>query len=89
MRPPQSPVWQVVEDQDGWVVRRFGASIGGQTLLYDSDGHLVFNGGITAARGHFGANDGMDAIVSVLEHGTAEHHGAPLFGCSLLGLGEG
>src|ERR1035438_5349446 len=83
------PGVHVIEDRDGWEVRRFGPSTSGQTLLYDSDGHLVFNGGITAARGHFGANDGMDAVVSILEHRTAEHHTAPVFGCSLLGLGDG
>jgi hypothetical protein len=83
------PGVHVVEDQDGWEARRFGASTSGQTLLYDSNGHLVFNGGITAARGHFGANDGMDAVESMLEHGTANNHMAPVFGCSLLGLGDG
>src|SRR5579859_4661059 len=53
------PGVRAVEDQDGREVRRFGASISGQTLLYGSNGKLIFNGGITAARGHFGANDGV------------------------------
>jgi hypothetical protein len=79
----------VVEDQDGWELRRFGVSTSGETLLYDSNGQLVFNGGITAARGHLGANDGMDAVESMLEHGPASRHTAPVFGCSLLGLGDG
>jgi hypothetical protein len=83
------PGVHAIEDHDGLEVRRFGASTSGQTLLYDTNGHLVFNGGITAARGHLGANDGMDAVESMLEHGSAKHHTAPVFGCSLLGLGDG
>jgi hypothetical protein len=73
------------EDQDGTESRRFGASTSGQALLYDSHDRLVFNGGITASRGHAGANDGRDAVVSLLEIGTARHSTTPVFGCSLLG----
>ena len=83
------PRVHVLADQDGREVRRFRACTSGQTLLYDSGGHLVFNGGITAARGHLGANDGMDAVESMLKYGIAKHHTAPVFGCSLLGLGDG
>jgi hypothetical protein len=79
------PGVRVIADRNGSEVSRFGAATSGQTLLYDPAGRLVFNGGITAARGHFGPNDGVDAIVSLLEHGTARHHSAPVFGCSLLG----
>jgi hypothetical protein len=82
------PGVHAIEDHDGLEVRRFGASTSGQTLLYDTSGHLVFNGGITAARGHLGANDGMDAVESILEHRSAKQHTAPVFGCSLLGLGD-
>jgi hypothetical protein len=74
-----------IEDQDGADLRRFGVSTSGQTLLYDSLGHLIFNGGITAARGHAGPNDGLDAIVSLIESGTSQYHTTPVFGCSLLG----
>jgi hypothetical protein len=82
------PGVRVIKDPDGLEVRRFGASTSGQTLLYDAGGHLIFNGGITAARGHLGANDGMDAVESMLEHRTTERHTAPVFGCSLIGLGD-
>jgi hypothetical protein len=83
------PGVHVLEDQDGREVRRFGASTSGQTLLYGIDGQLVFNGGITAARGHLGANDGTDAVESMLKYGIAKQRTAPVFGCSLLGLGDG
>jgi hypothetical protein len=44
----------------------FRAATSGQTMVYDGRGRLVFRGGITAARGHFGDNAGVDAIVALL-----------------------
>jgi hypothetical protein len=79
------PGVQVTEDRGGREVRRFGASTSGQVLLYDAAGHLAFNGGITAARGHIGANEGEEAVVSLLQTGTAVHQRSRVFGCSLLG----
>ena len=49
--------------------RRFGASASGQLLLYDAAGLLLFEGGITTARGHEGGNAGEDALVAVLRIG--------------------
>ena len=74
-----------MEDADGAESRRFGAATSGQALLYDSHGALLFNGGITASRGHSGGNYGRDAILSLLETGTAARRTSPVFGCSLLG----
>ncbi|MGA2600220.1 MAG: hypothetical protein ABSH09_24905, partial [Bryobacteraceae bacterium] len=79
------PGVQNIEDREGLEIRRFGASTSGQTLLYDAAGRLAFNGGITAARGHLGGNDGLDAVISIVESGIAQRHAAPVFGCSLLG----
>jgi hypothetical protein len=79
------PGVRAIEDQDGRETRRFGASTSGQTLLYNATGQLVFNGGLTASRGHSGANDGEDAIVSLLLTGKASYKTARVFGCSLLG----
>jgi hypothetical protein len=81
------PGVHVVEDTDGKDVRRFGAATSGQTLLYDSTGRLAFNGGITAGRGHLGDNDGLDAVIALLQHKPIERHKFPVFGCSLLGQG--
>ena len=78
------PSVHAIEDQDGAEAHRFGASTSGQTLLYMRN-HLVFNGGITAARGHSGANDGRDAVVSLLEDRAPRRSTTPVFGCSLLG----
>jgi hypothetical protein len=42
------PGVQVVKDTDGREVRLFGSTTSGHVLLYDTDGHLRFSGGITA-----------------------------------------
>ena len=78
------PGVHAIDDQDGVEAHRFGASTSGQTLLYDTRTKPVFNGGITAARGHSGANDGRDAIVALLETGVTRRATTPVFGCSLL-----
>ena len=77
------PNVKAVTDADGVEARRFNASTSGQTLLFNSSGHLLFSGGITAGRGHSGENAGSDAIVSLLNTGTAKYHQTSVFGCSL------
>jgi hypothetical protein len=54
----------------GIEAKRFGAATSGQTMVYDSRGRLLFSGGITAARGHFGDNAGVRVIARLLD--TAE-----------------
>jgi hypothetical protein len=72
-------------DPDGAAARRFGAFTSGQTLLYNSDGRLIFSGGITAARGHSGDNAGRDAIVALIRGGAAALNRTAVYGCSLHG----
>lgn len=79
------PGVQVIEDPGGAFALRFGAFTSGQTLLYSSGGRLVFHGGITAARGHSGDNNGRHAILALLQGGSAERSVTPVFGCSLRG----
>ena len=68
------------EDQEA---DRFGARTSGQVLLYDKQGKLVFSGGITSARGHFGDSFGKSAIISFINHNHLEHKSTPVFGCAL------
>lgn len=98
-RPPGSaagwndtPLWRtasampgvrVLSDPDAAAARIFGAHVSGQTLLYDSHGRLLFNGGITAFRGHSGDNDGRDAIEAIAASRTPAHRTTPVFGCAL------
>jgi hypothetical protein len=77
------PAVRVLVDREAAAARRFGARTSGQALLYDSHGRLLFNGGITAFRGHSGDNDGRDAIVAWLDGANAARHTTPVFGCAL------
>jgi hypothetical protein len=75
----------VIEDREGADARLFGAFTSGQTFLYNPGGRLLFNGGITASRGHSGDNIGRDGIVALLHGGTFAQNVTPAFGCSLKG----
>jgi hypothetical protein len=77
------PGVQVATDVTGSEAAIFGAAVSGQTLLYDRDGRLAFNGGITAARGHAGDNAGRGTLLSLLREGTASTSRTPVFGCLL------
>ena len=87
----QSDLWRQAEqipdvsvriDADGAQAARFGAETSGTTLVYDREQHLVFKGGITAARGHFGDNVGRLAIEQWTE-GSSATTSTPVFGCPL------
>lgn len=74
----------VIEDPDGIEAARFGAATSGQAILYDAEGNLLFNGGITGSRGHSGDNAGRNAVVSLLNDKSARNQ-TPVFGCPLFG----
>ncbi|WP_145223879.1 thioredoxin domain-containing protein [Gimesia algae] len=75
----------VCSDADGKTARLFNATTSGYVLLYDTQGKLLFHGGITGSRGHSGDNAGRSAIESILLSGTAERQETFAFGCPLLG----
>jgi hypothetical protein len=77
------PGVSVVADDEGVEARRFHALTSGQTVLYDTEGKLLFSGGITSARGHAGDNAGRTAIVSLLATHEANQGETPVFGCPL------
>ena len=79
------PGVSVVVDDDGVEAQRFHAVTSGQTALYDSEGRLLFSGGITGSRGHSGDNAGRSAIVSLLNAGDADRTETSVFGCPLFG----
>lgn len=99
MRPGDFPVgwektnlWEIGEsipgvtvfsDEDGTEARRFGSVTSGQTLLYDSDGRLLFSGGLTGSRGQVGENAGRAAVESLLTEGRSEQATSNVFGCPL------
>ena len=88
----KSDLWQsaasipgvtAVIDDEGAEANRFHAATSGQTVLYDTGGRLLFSGGITASRGHYGDNAGQSAIVSLVNSGAADLTETSVFGCPL------
>jgi hypothetical protein len=79
----QIPGVTVLSDVDGAEAERLGAETSGHTFLFDPSGRLLFNGGITASRGHSGDNAGESAIVSLINDHTSKRSQTFVFGCSL------
>jgi hypothetical protein len=69
-------------DLGGREARRFGALTSGQVLLFDTGGRRVFQGGITASRGHEGDNAGRSAIEALVAQEPAPSR-SEVFGCAL------
>jgi hypothetical protein len=84
----QIPGVTVISD-NGREAHLFGAATSGQTLVYDRRGRLQFSGGITLARGHWGDNAGVNAVVALL--GTRSQSGtatSAVYGCPLFAPGS-
>jgi hypothetical protein len=77
------PGVKVQLDSDGEEARLFGAESSGYLVVYSPDGKLLFNGGITAARGHAGDNAGENVVVALLNGQSADLKHTAIFGCSL------
>jgi hypothetical protein len=82
------PGVEVQCDEEGAEAGRFGATTSGFVVLYDQLGHLRFNGGITSERGHSGDNEGLSAIVAILNGLPPHVTTTPVFGCSFSGSGS-
>jgi hypothetical protein len=76
------PGVRVRTDEAGREAARLGAETSGQTLLYDTDGKLLFQGGITAGRGHAGDNPGSEAVLAAVNGATARE-ASRVFGCPI------
>lgn len=77
------PGVKVEFDRNNVEAQRFGARTSGHTLLFDREGKLLFSGGITAARGHVGDNDGRTTIETLLTGGPPALDETQVFGCPL------
>jgi len=78
------PGVEVLEDSGGAVAASFGARTSGQALLFSAGGELLFEGGITASRGHSGDNPGVAAILAHVLGQDPRGCSTPVFGCSLV-----
>jgi hypothetical protein len=79
------PGVHVLADRDGALARHFGVETSGQALLYGTAGNLLFRGGITEGRGHYGDSTGSSDILALLHHPSMQAMNAPVFGCSIFG----
>jgi hypothetical protein len=77
------PGARVVWDGGGREAVRFGALTSGYTLLYNSRGDLLFQGGVTGSRGHAGDNYGLAELLASLDSGQPARRPSQVFGCSL------
>ena len=79
------PGVELIEDLNGVEARRFNIFTSGATILYDAEGHLRFNGGITPWRSHSGDNIGRSAIVSIVSDPSLKAHQTEtfVFGCPI------
>jgi hypothetical protein len=82
------PGVSVLSDEDGREARLFHGETSGHTILYDGQGRLLFDGGITASRGHYGDNAGYDAINALLHGKTTQQAMTPVYGCPILERGS-
>lgn len=72
-----------IRDIDSKFAKIFRVQTSGHILLYNQEGRLVFSGGITASRGHWGDNTGSQAIGEILEKKVAVVNHTAIFGCNL------
>ncbi len=63
--------------------RSLGPRTSGHVLLFDADGTLQFDGGITLGRGHAGDNDGRRALAAALRGDPVPNRMHPVYGCGL------
>jgi hypothetical protein len=77
------PGVRALSDEGSAVAGALGAYTSGQVLVYDPEGALVFNGGITKARGHDGDNLGEATIVDIVNQGSAARATTDVYGCDL------
>jgi len=78
----------VIWDDDGLEAKRFGVRTSGYTLLYSSEGNLLFRGGIMGSRGHEGDNYGLDDLAASLDSNRISSTPSRVFGCALGNLDE-
>jgi len=77
------PYAKVSWDEGGREAARFGARTSGTIYVFGPDGQRIFQGGITASRGHEGDNRGEQALLSALATERPQQHLFRVFGCGL------
>jgi hypothetical protein len=73
-------------DMDDQESKNFKVTTSGHVVLYAANNNLLFDGGITPSRGHYGDNDGVTSLSNLLNDKTVSVTRTPVFGCSLVDL---
>lgn len=73
------------DDQEGREADLFDARTSGQVYLFAAQGALLFNSGITPARGHEGDSLERDALIALLDNTPTRQTtiAGPVYGCSM------
>lgn len=79
----QIPGAVVQFDRGNTEAQRFGSRTSGTLFIFDDQGRLTFEGGLTAARGHRGENPVSAAALAALQGASGELIRMPAFGCAL------
>lgn len=80
------PGVRIIDDPDGAMARRFGIRTSGHALLIESDGEVLFDGGLTGSRGHAGDNESSAMLRDLLLQRREANEGVrPVFGCAIRG----
>ena len=74
---------QIRPDPDGRLAASLGSLTSGGVVLYDAEGKLRYQGGITGSRGHEGDNAGEQGIIEILHGRRSSHKSMPVFGCPI------
>ncbi len=82
------PGTSLIPDKGGRIAYLFGARTSGETYLFNSNGRLLFHGGITESRGHIGESPGRRAIASIVSGKKPDATITHPFGCALFSAGE-
>ena len=77
------PQTRTFEDIAGHEMERFHVHTSGQILLFDRGGALLYNGGLTVARGHEGESAAQRMILHAVATGEAIRESLPVYGCPL------
>jgi hypothetical protein len=73
----------VIADPEGRYAAMLHADTSGEVVLYARNGSLLFQGGITASRGHEGPSAGADRLQAALQNGTRSTARSSVFGCNI------
>ena len=74
---------RVRPDPDGKLAASLGSLTSGGVALYDANGRLRYQGGVTASRGHEGDNTGERAVIEILRGSRENYKSMPVFGCPI------